>query len=145
MKKAASFHSEGGGLSLDELIIRKTTIGSDILEDIREKIKKTCFVNAKQVLASIKDIKANFAEVEADFAGDTIQKIKDFFPILIRKRIVRTKFFTQTIANRINTRRLQRHEVRNLIHSHACSKTQDIAFIHRRYLLTVTQHHLYMT
>ena len=27
-------------LSLDELIIRKTTIGSDILDDIREKIKK---------------------------------------------------------------------------------------------------------
>ena len=26
-------------LSLDELIIRKTTIGSDILDDIREKIK----------------------------------------------------------------------------------------------------------
>lgn len=36
-------------------------------------------VNAKQVLASIKDIKANFVEVKADFAGDTIQKVKDFF------------------------------------------------------------------
>lgn len=36
-------------------------------------------INAKQVLASIKDIKANFVEVTADFAGDTIQKIKDFF------------------------------------------------------------------
>ena len=37
-------------LSLDELIIRKTTIGSDILDDIREKIKKIDQQNLKKTL-----------------------------------------------------------------------------------------------
>ena len=37
-------------LSLDELIIRKTTIGSDILDDIREKIKKIDQQNLEKTL-----------------------------------------------------------------------------------------------
>ena len=37
-------------LSLDELIIRKTTIGSDILDEIREKIKKIDQQNLEKTL-----------------------------------------------------------------------------------------------